>query len=539
MVARHSAHLTKQDAVTVQVCQLVHAMIQSLVGLVFLVVLSWKLTLVALAIAPVIALLMLVQATVVQSYSRRVVEALEGVGAAALEILSAVRLIRSFSKEAAEKARFGSHVLSAYQVAKRMAVANGAAEGVGILVLKLCLVLSIFYGASLVHHNDISGGILVSYAFIAMQVIMALTVLAPVLADISNALHSANKVVELMQREPAINTKGGLTLPRCDGKLELNNVTLVLPHSDAPRLSRVSLQVEAGTHAAVFGPAGSGKTVLLSLLVRFFEPVEGLVLLDDTDISTYEPAWLQSQIGLVAQEPVIFAASVADNMSLGTHASQTQLEQIAVALNLHADILRLPEGYQSNLAGPGVAALLSPSVRRRIAIARVLAKDAPILLLDDPGQEMEAGERQELFRVLEGAMAGRTVISVAQRPSVLHRSAAMVGVLHAGVLAEWGAPAALAARSSLYCSMLQDSPQEEAHGLHSGQLQGAAGAGAAGAAGGGGVGGVGGDNRSRQQHRIGQLMDAFEDKLARSAATKGPALETLGALVADMRATAR
>ena len=309
---------------------------------------------------------------------------MEGVGAAALEILSAVRLIRSFSKEAAEKARFGSHVLSAYQVAKRMAVANGAAEGVGILVLKLCLVLSIFYGASLVHHNDISGGILVSYAFIAMQVIMALTVLAPVLADISNALHSANKVVELMQREPAINTKGGLTLPRSDGKLELNNVTLVLPHADVPRLSRVSLQVEAGTHVAVFGPAGSGKTVLLSLLVRFFEPVEGLVLLDDTDISTYEPAWLQSQIGLVAQEPVIFAASVADNMSLGTHASQTQLEQIAVALNLHADILRLPEGYQSNLAGPGVAALLSPWRSRLSTARRLLHATAPLLSLATP-----------------------------------------------------------------------------------------------------------------------------------------------------------
>ena len=153
-------------------------------GAVFLVVLSWKLSLVALAISPVVALLMLVQSTVVQSYSRRVVDALEGVSASALEMFSSIRLVRSFAKESAEKARFGSQVLSAYRLARHMALANGVAEGVGVLVLKWCLVLSIFYGASLVHHNDISGGILVSYTFIALQVVMALTILPPVVADI-------------------------------------------------------------------------------------------------------------------------------------------------------------------------------------------------------------------------------------------------------------------------------------------------------------------------------------------------------------------
>ncbi len=172
-----------QDAVTVQVCQVVHAIIQGLVGVVFLLVLSWKLSLVALAISPVVALLMLVQSTVVQSYSRRVVDALEGVSASALEMCSSIRLVRSFAKESAEKARFGSQVLSAYRLARHMALANGVAEGVGVLVLKWCLVLSIFYGASLVHHNDISGGILVSYTLIALQVVMALTILPPVIAD--------------------------------------------------------------------------------------------------------------------------------------------------------------------------------------------------------------------------------------------------------------------------------------------------------------------------------------------------------------------
>jgi len=521
-----------QDAVTVQVCQVVHAIIQSLVGVVFLVVLSWKLSLVALAITPVVALLMLVQSTVVQSYSRRLVEALDGVSASALEMFTSIRLVRTFAKEPAEKARFGSQVLSAYKVARHMALANGAAEGVGVLVLKLCLVLSIFYGASLVHHNDISGGILVSYSFIAMQVIMALTILPPVVADISNALHSANKVVDLIEREPVINTKGGLTLPRCDGNIEFSNVTLTLPPSSAPALLQMSFKVEAGTHAAFFGPAGSGKSVLLALIERFYEPLDGLVMLDETDLSTYEPTWLHSQMGYVSQEPVIFTTTVVENISFGTHLTKAQLEHICISLNLHADILKLPNGYDTLLGGPTtkVSSLITPSVRRRIALARVLAKDAPILLLDDPGAGLDANTRLEIFRALEGVMSGRTVISVARRPEALHRSASMVGVLHNGTLAECGSPSALAARRGLYFALLQGGPVMEGDdtsdwNMASTSVPAAAVAGAQAA--------------SASNHRISHLMDAFDEHLARCDPQQGASLDALRALVSEMRGTAQ
>ena len=171
-------------------------------------------------------------------------------------------------------------------------------------------------------------------------------------------------------------------------------------------------------------------------------------------------------------------------------------------------------------------------MRHRIALARVLAKDAPILLLDDPAAGLDANTRAEIFRSLEGVMPGRTVISVSHAPDTLHRSAAMVGVLHNGTLAEWGAPAALSARRGLYYSLLQGGPVLEGVG---GGLAKAAASDASMGMGGGAQNLTSGASK----HRISQLMDSFDDELARCEPQEGAALEALRILVAEMRATAQ
>ena len=210
-----------QEAASVQVCMLLQSMIQVLVGGVFLIVLSWKLSLVSLALLPVIALMMLAQTTVVQSYSRRTVEALERVESYASEILGGVRTVRSFGKEGKERNRLGGELLHAYTVARSMGIANGVAEGLGVLVLKMCVVMGLFYGASLVHNDELSGGILVSYVFIGLQVIMSLSVLPPLVGDMSTSLLSASRIFAILDRKPKINSRGGLTLPSIEGRIEL------------------------------------------------------------------------------------------------------------------------------------------------------------------------------------------------------------------------------------------------------------------------------------------------------------------------------
>jgi ATP-binding cassette subfamily B protein len=462
-----------QDAATVQLCQVVHSLIQGLVGTVFLLVLSWKLTLIGLAILPVMALLMLVQSTVVQSYSRRAVDVLEQVSAFALEVLTHIRTVRSMGKEGKERARFGTQVLQAYEVCKRMGIAHAVADATGVLVLKLSLMLAIFYGASLVHHNDISGGVLASYALIAMQVVMAASVLPPVLADMRNAVLAARRLAELIDRQQQINVKGGLTLPRCEGRLELKDVSFAYPaqlEGAPPAVHRVNLSVEPGMHMAVVGAEGAGKSTLLALLERLVDPQEGLVLLDDTDMSSFDPYWLHYQVALIPAHPVLFSASVASNIAFGSSPSAAQVQQAASAAGVHHRIAALADGYDTELVPTHVDRALAQG----IAVARAVLKDARILLIDDllAAPPADLADARALSRAVEAACRGRTALSVARELRDYQRGAARAGVLRRGALVESGPMEALARSAA----------------LNAAQADGECGAGRGGGGGGGGAG---------------------------------------------------
>lgn len=505
-----------QEACTRQLCQVAQSVIQAIVGLAFMVLLSWKLTLVAVAMVPIGALLMLVQTTVLQSYSRRSLDALNALTALATEVLGAWATVRSFAKEGREKVRFGQEALSAYSLCWRMGLAHGVADGIGVLVVKLCLVLALFYGGSLVHHNDLSGGILVSYSLIALQVVMALSVLPPVLADITNAFLAGRSILDLIDRQPDVNAKGGLTLPSCEGRLEFRAVSFSYPSQpDLAALNDVSFVLEPGAHAAFFGTHGAGKSTVLALVERFFDCAEGLVLLDDTDISTYDPSWLHYQIALVSQEPVVFATSVAENITMGQSGARTAVEAAGRKSGLDEHVSSLPDGYDAQLGLYGHA--LSPAGKRALAVARVLMKDARILLLDAPTASLSPAEAAKVTRGLQEAMKGRTTLSVSSAPEPFQADATHVGVLNKGSLVEFGRPAELQRGDSAYKRLLERGGWEAG-----GKQEGGSG---------GSVGGRGDTSRS------GGLLEGLERQLALAGPEEGPALAELRATIAQYKRT--
>ena len=512
-----------QEAATLSSCMLLQSLIQILVGTVFLWALSWKLTLIALAILPIVALLMLAQSTVLQSYSKRTIEVLSQVEAQATEVISSIRTVRSMGRENAERGRFGAELLKAYKVARAMGIAHGVADGVGVLVLKGCMVLGILYGGTLVHDGELSGGILVSYVFIALQVVMAMSVLPPLVGEMTKALAAGTRIFEMLDRKPQVKARGGLTLAGIEGRLELKQVTLYYPYQpDAPALNRVSLTVEAGTHLALCGGPGSGKTSVIALLLRFLDPQEGLVLLDDTDVSTFDPEWLRQQMALVPQEPILFSCTIAENIAYGQAASPQQIQAAAELVGLHSLVAALPDGYRTDLAGSSVSA--DPGefggtgeLAALIGLARACLKDAPILLLDEPLARLRGPARAAASRGLLRIAEGRTVVSASRGAGgELAAAADVVAVMSKGSVAELGSHSELVRLGGLYKSLPTGAGEKES----------AAATGTAVAAAGAGM----------RQSRVVELLDDVEALLAEAEAGRGGAGPTVYEEVARLRA---
>ncbi|EKX48503.1 hypothetical protein GUITHDRAFT_162381 [Guillardia theta CCMP2712] len=348
---------------------------------------------------------------------------------------------------------------------------------------------------------------------------MALSVLPPVIADISNAINSAQTVLELIDREPAVNSKGGLTLPQCEGKIELKDVTFAYSsHPDVPVLERVNFVADAKSHVAILGNKRSGKSTLIALIERFFDAQEGLVLLDDTDISTFDPVWLHHQIAFLPQDPVMFSASVKDNICFGQHLTQEKIEDAAKVAKLHQPILRLPDAYDTLVESSEEKGerrrrdvQLSQMMQHKIAIARAVAKDCSIWLIDDFGSSLPESSRAELYEILQEIIPGKTVISTSSSPLLWGQAANKVGVLVHGRIEEWGEPNELRMRQGLYSSLMRG---EE-------------------------LGGQGGSSSARNEgaSRARQLIDTFELNLTLSQPPEGPALDSLRRVIEEFRAT--
>ena len=341
--------------------------------------------------------------------------------------------------------QFANTAIGAYQRSAIAGSFNSLSSG---LVATLGTGVILWVGAQHVIDRSLTiGGLLVFVAYLA-SLQAQMKVLANVHTTLQNLSASVDRVMEILEAAPEIADRpGAAALPPSRGHVQFQNVIFGYD-SNHPVLSDVSIEASPGETIAIVGATGAGKSTLVSLIPRFFDPWQGRVLVDGHDVREVQLKTLRRQVALVSQETFLFPLSIADNIAYGRpDASRSEIEAAGRAANAHSFIERLPYGYDTVLAERG--ATLSGGERQRLSIARALLKNAPILILDEPTSAIDAETERSLFDALERLMKGRTTFIIAHRLATVRRADRIV-VLHGGAVAESGTHDELLSRGQFY-----------------------------------------------------------------------------------------
>jgi ATP-binding cassette subfamily B protein len=372
----------------------------------------------------------------------------------AAESLGAVRIMQAFTAERVASRKFAEAAEAAYVAARDATSARAILTGIAIFLAFSSVVIVLWVGARDVLAGAISAGLLSQFVLFAVLAASALGQLSEVWSEISAAAGSAGRISELLTAEPQITSAKAplkLAVPT-PGDIAFGRVSFVYPSgSDARALHDVSFHVAPGESVAIVGPSGAGKTTLFQLLMRFYDPQSGAILLDGSDIRALAIEDVRRQIALVPQDSVIFGISVAENIAYGAeHASDAEIRAAAAEAGADEFIRVLPEGYDTRLGERG--STLSGGQRQRLAIARAIIRDAPILLLDEATSSLDAESESLVQSALERLMRGRTTLVIAHRLATVLKADRIL-VMDAGRIVEQGTHASLVAAGGLYARL--------------------------------------------------------------------------------------
>lgn len=426
-----------QNTVTVNVSMALRFTAQAIGALVLLLVMSRELTLLAMAVVPVVAIGAALYGRWIQRLSTEVQDALAASTEVAEESISGLRTVRSFAREEQEVARYGEAVEESYRLAARRALVTGLFQGTAGFAGYCAVALVVWYGGNLVVEGEMTIGELIAFLLYTLTVAFSLGALSGLYGDFMRAVGASQRVFQLIDQEPELEGRGGRTLERLEGRLVLDGVHFRYPtRPDVPVLEGLDLVVEPGAVVALVGPSGSGKSTVASLLVRFYDPDEGTLSVDGTDLRELDTTWWREQIGLVSQEPILFATSIAENIRYGRpDASDEALREAAQAANALGFVESFPEGFETKVGERGVQ--LSGGQKQRIAIARAILKDPQFLVLDEATSALDSESEHLVQEALDRLMEGRTTVVIAHRLSTI-RDADEVIVLDGGRVAERG-----------------------------------------------------------------------------------------------------
>jgi ABC transporter fused permease/ATP-binding protein len=443
-----------QSAVSVNVSMALRSLAQVVGGIGFLLFTSARLTILMLAVVPAVALGAVIYGRRVRRLSRDVQDALAAAGEVAEESIGGIRTVRAFTAEPKEAERYAGAVGKALELARRRIGASAVFMAIASTASFAAAALVFWYGGRLVQRGEILPGQLMTFLIYTLMVAMALGGLADLWADFMRAAGAAERVFELLDRVPAIPAQGGVQPARTEGRVDLAGVRFAYPtRADVQVLAGVDLTIAAGEVVALVGPSGAGKSTVASLLLRFYDPQEGRVLFDGHDARTLDPRWLRGQIGTVAQEPILFSTTIAENIRYGRpDASDAEVEDAARAANAHGFVSQFPERYATLVGERGVQ--LSGGQKQRVAIARAVLKDPRVLILDEATSALDAESEHLVREALERLMRGRTTLIIAHRLSTV-MGADRVVVLDGGKIVQSGPHARLVTEEGLYRRLVE------------------------------------------------------------------------------------
>jgi len=404
---------------------LLHAL-TPLIGAVFTLIgmivvlgrMEWRLALVALAVCPVLMLITSVSRNRMRKGWETAKELESGALSVVQEALTGLRVVKAFGQEDREHGRFVRQSQHGKTARMQLAFVQGSSRALFAMTTAIGTALVLFIGVHRVQSGNLTvGNLVLAMAYLA-QLYLPAQLISETISDMQAGIASAARIFAVLDEVPdVLERPHARPLGRAIGELAFRNVSFAYNGRD-PVLHGVSFEIPPGTRVGISGATGAGKTTLVSLLTRFYDPTEGQILLDGIELRDYKLADLRNQFAIVLQEPVLFSTSVAENIAYARpDASEEEIVEAAKAANAHDFVKALPDGYDTLVGERGMR--LSGGERQRISLARAFLKDAPILILDEPTSSVDLGTEAVIMEAMERLMRGRTTIMIAHRLSTL------------------------------------------------------------------------------------------------------------------------
>ncbi|KAL6650844.1 hypothetical protein ACP70R_009769 [Stipagrostis hirtigluma subsp. patula] len=450
--------LLVQDAIGEKVGNFIHYLATFLAGLLVGFIAAWRLALLSVAVIPAIAFAGGLYAYTLTGLTSKSRESYANAGVVAEQAIAQVRTVYSFVGESKALNSYSEAIQNTLKLGYKAGMAKGLGIGCTYGIACMSWALVFWYAGVFVRNRQTDGGKAFTAIFSAIVGGLSLGQAFSNLGAFSKGKIAGYKLLEVIRQKPSIvnDHKDGKCLDEVHGNVEFKDVTFSYPSRPNVMIFRnFSLFFPAGKTAAVVGGSGSGKSTVVALIERFYDPNEGQVLLDNVDIKTLQLRWLRDQIGLVNQEPALFATTILENILYGKpDATFAEVEAAATASNAHSFISLLPNGYNTMVGERGTQ--LSGGQKQRIAIARAMLKNPKILLLDEATSALDADSENIVQEALDRLMVGRTTVVVAHRLSTI-RNVNMIAVIQQGQVVETGTHDELLAKGSsgAYASLIR------------------------------------------------------------------------------------